>query len=126
MLTSFLVVIGFGAWFVKERGKYTADQVLLGMTLPVGGQLLVSAWQGIGIGKWKQTKRVYHRLMDAVKIVGIAIAIQIIQYMVGEVAGKVLIAFLACLMAIKGDKSIRFQIVPLLIIVGSIFSSNIV
>jgi hypothetical protein len=23
------------------------------MTVPIGGQMLVSAWQGIGIGEWK-------------------------------------------------------------------------
>jgi hypothetical protein len=50
MLTSFLAVIGCGAWFVKERGDYTIDQVLLGMTVPIAGQLFVSAWQGIAIG----------------------------------------------------------------------------
>ncbi len=57
-------------------------------------------------------------------MVGSAIAIQIIQYMVGEDAVKVLITFLACVMATKGDKSMREQIVPLLIIIGSIYSSD--
>jgi hypothetical protein len=45
--------------------------------------------------------------------------------MVGADAGKFLFTILACLMASKGEKSIRVQIWPLLIIVGSIFSSNL-
>jgi hypothetical protein len=45
--------------------------------------------------------------------------------MVGAEAGKFLLTLLASLMAIKGGKSMRDQIVPLLIIVGSIFSSNL-
>lgn len=49
------------------------------MTVPIGGQLLVSAWQGIGIGQWKQTKKVYHRLIESGKVAGSAMALQIFQ-----------------------------------------------
>ena len=45
--------------------------------------------------------------MEAGKVAASTMAIQIIQQIVGEEAGKVLLIFIACLMASKGEKSIR-------------------